>query len=74
MSRWIVLFGLLVVVFGLILHFKAEIPWLTSWIGKLPGDITIQKGNLTIYIPVATSLIVSVVLSLLLSLFFKPSK
>lgn len=38
-------------------------------IGKLPGDIVIQKGNTTFYFPVMTSIIISVVLSLVLFLF-----
>lgn len=54
---------------GLLLHFKVQIPWLTSWIGSLPGDIVIKKENSLIYFPLTTSLIVSMVLSILFSLF-----
>jgi hypothetical protein len=38
-------------------------------LGRLPGDIVIERGNFRLYIPIATSLIVSVVLSLVLWLF-----
>jgi hypothetical protein len=44
--------------------FGARIPWL----GRLPGDIYIQKKNLSFYFPIATSLLISLVLSL--ALFF----
>ena len=66
--------GFLVVVLGAIIHFKIQIPWLTGWIGKLPGDLMIKKGSVTIYLPLATSLIASVVLSVILSLFFGNKK
>lgn len=36
-----------------------------SWIGRLPGDILIQKKNVTFYFPLATSILVSIVLTLL---------
>ena len=74
MGRWIILFGLLLVALGFIIHFRVEIPWVTSWIGKLPGDLVIKKGNLTIYIPLATSFLISIVVSLLLSLLFRSSR
>ena len=38
-------------------------------IGRLPGDITIRRGNFTFYVPLATSIIASIVLTLLLMLF-----
>ena len=74
MGRFLILTGVLLVAAGLILHLKIEIPWLTSWIGKLPGDMVIKKGNATIYFPLATSILFSVALSLLLSALFKSSK
>ena len=40
-----------------------------GWIGRLPGDFTFRRGNATFYFPLATSLIVSAVLSLLFWLF-----
>jgi len=65
----LLLFGLLMVLLGLVLlvagHFSGKVPWL----GRLPGDIYIQRGNWTFYFPLATCLIISVVLTLLFSLF-----
>lgn len=74
MDRFLLLVAVLVVALGLVLHFGYEVPWLSNWLGKLPGDITIKKGGVVIYIPLATSLLISIVLSLVGSLFFKSSK
>ena len=69
MGKMLLLFGLLMVLLGLVLlvagHFSGKVPWL----GRLPGDIYIQRGNWTFYFPLATCLIISVVLTLLFSLF-----
>lgn len=73
-GRFLILAGMLLIAAGLFLHFKVDVPWLTSWVGKLPGDMVIRKGNLTIYFPLATSILVSLVLSLILSALFKSSK
>jgi len=40
-----------------------------SWLGRLPGDIRIERGNSAFYFPVVTCIIVSIVLTLLMSLF-----
>jgi hypothetical protein len=55
----------LIVVAGLVLMLVGRVPFL----GRLPGDIHVQRGNWTFYFPLATSLLVSVVLSLLLYVF-----
>ena len=69
LGKMLLLFGLLMVLLGLVLlvagHFSGKVPWL----GRLPGDIYIQRGSWTFYFPLATCLIVSVVLTLLFSLF-----
>ena len=58
--------GLLLVAVGvvLVLAGKLNIPF-----GKLPGDITYQKKNLTIFAPFGTMLVVSVVLSIIFNIF-----
>lgn len=71
MSRFLVLTGILLIVIGLLIHFQVEIPYLGRWMGKLPGDIIIRKNHLTIYFPLATSLLISLVLSLIFSALFK---
>ena len=56
MSRWLVTTGLVLVIVGLL--------W--PWLGRLPGDIVIERGNVHIYFPIVTCIIVSVVLSIIL--------
>jgi len=55
-------FGLLIALTGVVLVLVGRVPW----IGRLPGDIHIQRGNFTFYFPLATSLLLSVALTLLL--------
>jgi hypothetical protein len=40
-----------------------------GWLGRLPGDIRIERGSSTFYFPIVTCIIISIVLSLILSLF-----
>jgi len=40
-----------------------------DWFGKLPGDISVSKGNFQFYFPVVTCLVISVVLTLLVRIF-----
>ena len=65
-GRFVVIIGVLLVVAGVILW---RFPSLFGWIGKLPGDISVQKGNFSFYFPVVTCIIVSIVVTLLSRLF-----
>jgi Protein of unknown function (DUF2905) len=67
LGKGLILIGLLIVAVGALLLFSDKI----GWIGRLPGDITIRRGNYTFYFPLATCLIVSALLSLLIWLFRK---
>jgi hypothetical protein len=40
-----------------------------SWLGRLPGDIRIERGNAAFYFPIVTCIVISIVLTLLVSLF-----
>jgi hypothetical protein len=40
-----------------------------GWLGRLPGDIRIERGNTAFYFPIVTCIVVSILLTLLLSLF-----
>jgi hypothetical protein len=61
-GRMLVVFGLLIALVGVALVLVGRVPWL----GRLPGDIHIHRGNWTFYFPLATSLLLSVVLTLIL--------
>jgi hypothetical protein len=61
-GRALILLGLLLVVLGLIFSFAGRLPWL----GNLPGDITIHRGRFTFYFPIATCIVISVIISLVL--------
>ena len=65
LGRTLILMGLVLVVAGLVVSFASRVPWL----GKLPGDFTFRSGGLTVYVPVATCLLLSLLLSLLSYLF-----
>ena len=66
-GKLLIVFGLVLAAVGLLLLLSDKIPWL----GRLPGDITVKRDNFTFYFPLATCLIISVVLSLILWLFRK---
>jgi hypothetical protein len=61
MSRVLILLGLILIVLGLLWPLLAKLG-----LGRLPGDIVIEREGLRVYIPLATSLLVSLVLSLVL--------
>ena len=62
MARLLIIIGAVFIAVGLIMMLAGRIPWL----GRLPGDIVIQRKNYTFYFPVATSVVISIVLSLIL--------
>ncbi len=60
--------GVALVALGLLMNYA---PWLINWFGKLPGDIYIQNEKSTLYFPIVSMLIISVILSLIVNLFFR---
>ena len=66
-GKLLIVIGGVVVVIGLFLTLGLRIPFL----GKLPGDISIDRGNVHFYFPIVTGLVLRVVLTLLLNLFFR---
>jgi membrane protein implicated in regulation of membrane protease activity len=66
-GKLLIIVGGLILVVGLFLSLGLRIPFL----GKLPGDISIDRGNVHFYFPVVTSLLLSLVVTLLLSVFFR---
>lgn len=64
MSKLLIIFGIVLIALGLLWPFIAKLG-----LGRLPGDIIIERENFSLYFPLMTGLIVSVVLSALLWLF-----
>lgn len=61
MSRTLIILGIVILVLGLLW------PWLSKLgLGRLPGDIVVERENFRFYFPLATSIIVSIVLTLIL--------
>jgi uncharacterized protein HemY len=60
--------GIILVVIGLVVSYA---PGLVNWFGKLPGDIRIQNEQRFIFIPITSMLIISVILTLIVNLFFR---
>ncbi|MCL5781419.1 hypothetical protein P378_12575 [Desulforamulus profundi] len=67
MAKMLVFAGMILVLIGGLLLLAGKIPG----IGKLPGDIFVQRGNFTFYFPVVTSIVLSILLTILLNLFFR---
>jgi hypothetical protein len=64
-GRPLIVVGAVLLLLGLFLTFGPRIPGL----GRLPGDIVWRRGNTTVYFPIVTCLVLSLVLSLLFALF-----
>lgn len=64
-GRLFIILGIVFIVVGIILWSRIRIPFL----GKLPGDIIVKKENFTVYIPIASCVIISIILSLLFWFF-----
>ena len=60
--------GVILLVIGLIINYA---PWLISWFGKLPGDIHIEDENKSVFIPITSMFIVSIILTIIINLFFR---
>jgi Protein of unknown function (DUF2905) len=67
LGKGLILVGLLIAAVGVLSLISEKF----GWIGRLPGDITIRRGNFTLYFPLATCLIISALLTLLFWLFRK---
>jgi hypothetical protein len=74
MSEWasvgkiLIGIGIGIVALGVVLVVAERIPGLGNafgWFGKLPGDISIKRDHVSFYFPIATSIVLSIVLSLL---------
>jgi hypothetical protein len=60
-GKTLIMIGAATMVLGAILLISGKIPW----IGRLPGDIIVQKKNFTFYFPIATSILLSLLITLI---------
>ena len=66
LGKVLILFGILLIVIGVFLMVQTKLP---TW--KLPGDIFIRRDGLTIYIPIATSILLSILLTILINILLR---
>jgi hypothetical protein len=65
LGRALMILGGAVFALGLVLTLAGKVPWL----GRLPGDIVVERGPVSFYFPIVTCILISAVISLLLWLF-----
>ena len=65
-GKLLIAFGVFLVVVGVLVVLAPKVPY----IGRLPGDIYIQRDNFTFYFPIVSSVLISVILTLILNLIF----
>lgn len=65
LGRFLILAGVILIAAGILVIVAHRLPWL----GKLPGDIHIRRENFSFYFPLATCLLISALVSLILWLF-----
>jgi H+/Cl- antiporter ClcA len=64
-GKWIILTGIIIIVVGAVIYFFHD---KLHWLGRLPGDIRVEKGNTRFYFPVTTLIIISVLLTVIVNL------
>lgn len=64
-GKLLITIGIITVLLGIVLSVFGKIPFL----GKLPGDILIQKPGFTFYAPIATGILISIILTILINIF-----
>ena len=67
-GKWIIIAGVMIVVAGVIIYFFHD---KLNWIGRLPGDIRIEKDNFKFYFPITTMIIFSLFFTLIIQLIKK---
>lgn len=65
LAKILIIAGIVLVVAGVLVKYAGHIPWL----GRLPGDILIKREKFTFYFPLASSIVISIILSIILWIF-----
>lgn len=66
MAKWIMITGVVLLIVGAIFHF---FPSVFSWFGKLPGDIHYESNKGSVFIPITSMIVVSLVITVIFNLF-----
>jgi hypothetical protein len=66
-GRLLITFGIVVLVVGILLVIVGRVPFL----GRLPGDVVFHRNGFTLFLPIATMILVSIILTVLLNIFFR---
>ena len=67
MGKMLIVIGIFLILIGIIMALGPKIPW----VGRLPGDIIIKKEQFSVYFPLTTCIIISIILTLLFYLLRK---
>jgi hypothetical protein len=67
-GKVVLIIGVIITLVGLVLSYA---PGLLGWFGHLPGDIRIERGSSRIFVPITSMIVVSVVLTIIINLFFR---
>lgn len=65
-AKWLIVIGLMITTFGLIYYFFGSY---LRWLGRLPGDIRIERENFNFYFPLTTMILLSLILNLVVRIF-----
>jgi len=68
LGKPLIIMGLFLIAAGVAISFAPKLP---SWLGRLPGDMDFKRGNFSLYFPLSTCVLLSVILSFILWLFRK---
>ena len=69
-GRFLLITGLVLSAIGALLLLAPRVPGLDR-LGRLPGDIVVERGPVTIFVPLVSSIVISVVLTIVLNLIFR---
>jgi len=67
-GKILIILGIILLIAGIIAYFAGD---KLAWLGRLPGDIRIEKENFKFYFPITTMIIISIILTLIIRLFQK---
>ena len=67
-GKYIIIIGLMIILIGIIIYFFHD---KLHWVGRLPGDIRIEKENFRFYFPITTMIIISLVIAIIIQIVKK---